>query len=56
MSFKKVLLLIGLLTVPVFIVYGMISSMWAISGFMAVIVDPLPPLFGSSEVLSILQV
>jgi len=36
MNFKFVFLLIFLLTIPVFIVYGMISSMWAISGFMAV--------------------
>ena len=36
MNFKFVFLLIFLLTIPVFIVYGMISSMWAISGVMAV--------------------
>ena len=35
-SFKKVFLLIGLLTIPVFIVFGMISSMWALSAFMSV--------------------
>jgi putative OPT family oligopeptide transporter len=36
MNFKFVFLLIGALTIPVFIIYGMISSMWAISAFMAV--------------------
>jgi len=36
LNFKVVFLLIGLLTIPVFIVYGMISSLWAISAFMAV--------------------
>ena len=36
MNFKIVFLLIGLFTIPVFIIYGMISSMWAISAFMAV--------------------
>jgi putative OPT family oligopeptide transporter len=36
LSFKRVFLIIGLLTIPVFIVYGLISSMWAISGVMAV--------------------
>jgi len=36
MNFKFVFLLIGALTIPVFIIYGMISSMWGISAFMAV--------------------
>jgi len=36
MNFKFVFLLIGLLTIPVFIVYALISSMWALSAFMAV--------------------
>jgi putative OPT family oligopeptide transporter len=35
-NFKIVFLLIGLLTIPIFIVYGMISSMWAVSAFMSV--------------------
>ncbi len=36
MNFKFVFLAIGALTLPVFIVYGMISDLWAISAFMAV--------------------
>lgn len=36
LNFKLVFLLIGGLTIPVFILYGYISSMWAISGVMAV--------------------
>jgi putative OPT family oligopeptide transporter len=36
LNFKLVFLLIGGLTIPVFILYGLISSMWAISGVMAV--------------------
>ena len=36
LNFKFVFLLIGGLTIPVFILYGLISSMWAISGVMAV--------------------
>jgi uncharacterized oligopeptide transporter (OPT) family protein len=35
-NFKFVFLAIGALTIPVFIVYGMISDLWAISAFMAV--------------------
>jgi len=36
LNFKLVFLLIGALTIPVFLLYGFISSMWAISGVMAV--------------------
>jgi putative OPT family oligopeptide transporter len=36
LNFKFVFLLIGALTIPVFLLYGYISSMWAISGVMAV--------------------
>ncbi|HEC80838.1 MAG TPA: oligopeptide transporter, OPT family, partial [Thermoplasmatales archaeon] len=36
LSFKLVFLLIGLLTIPIFIIYGLISNLWAISAFMAV--------------------
>ena len=36
LNFKFVFLLIGVLTLPVFFVYGMISNMWVISAFMAV--------------------
>jgi len=36
LNFKLVFLLIGALTIPVFIVYAMISSLWAISAIMAV--------------------
>jgi len=36
LNFKIVFLLIGLLTIPVFIVYGLISELWAVSAFMAV--------------------
>ncbi|HEC95109.1 MAG TPA: oligopeptide transporter, OPT family, partial [Thermoplasmatales archaeon] len=36
LSFKLVFLLIGLLTIPIFIIYGLISSLWAVSAFMAV--------------------
>jgi len=36
LNFKFVFLLIGLLTLPVFFLYGMISDLWAISAFMAV--------------------
>ncbi len=36
LNFKFVFLMIGALTIPVFILYGYISSMWAISGVMAV--------------------
>jgi putative OPT family oligopeptide transporter len=36
LSFKYVFLAIGALTVPIFLVYGYISSEWAISGIMAV--------------------
>jgi len=35
-NFKTVFLLIGLFTIPVFIIYGLISSLWALSAFMAV--------------------
>ena len=36
LSFKLVFILIGLLTIPIFIIYGLISSLWAVSAFMAV--------------------
>jgi len=36
LNFKFVFLLIGMLTIPVFIVYAMISQLWAISAIMAV--------------------
>lgn len=36
LNFKFVFLAIGALTIPVFILYGYISSQWAISGIMAV--------------------
>ncbi|RLI46517.1 oligopeptide transporter, OPT family [Candidatus Bathyarchaeota archaeon] len=36
LNFKFVFLMIGALTLPVFIVYGLISSLWAISAVMAV--------------------
>ena len=36
LNFKFVFLAIGVLTLPVFLVYGMISDLWAISAFMAV--------------------
>ncbi len=36
LNFKFVFLLIGMLTIPVFIVYAMISQLWAISAVMAV--------------------
>ncbi len=36
MNFKRVFLMIAVLTIPVFIVYGMISEMWAVSAFMSV--------------------
>jgi len=36
LNFKYVFLLIGALTIPVFFLYGWISSQWAISGVMAV--------------------
>jgi len=36
LNFKFVFLLIGVLTLPVFLVYGMISNEWAVSAFMAV--------------------
>jgi len=36
LNFKFVFLLIGALTIPVFIVYGWISSEWVVSGIMAV--------------------
>ena len=36
LNFKFVFLAIGFLTIPVFLVYGMISNEWAISAFMAV--------------------
>ena len=36
LNFKFVFLLIGVLTIPVFILYGMISHLWAVSAFMAV--------------------
>lgn len=36
LNFKLVFLLIGALTIPVFLVYAMISSLWAISAIMAV--------------------
>ena len=36
LNFKFVFLAIGVLTLPVFFIYGMISSMWALSAFMAV--------------------
>jgi putative OPT family oligopeptide transporter len=36
LNFKFVFLLIGTLTIPVFIVYGWISSEWVVSGIMAV--------------------
>ena len=36
LNYKFVFLLIGVLTLPVFIVYGLISDLWAISAFMAV--------------------
>jgi putative OPT family oligopeptide transporter len=36
LSFKRVFLMIGVLTIPVFLVYAWISDMWALSGFMAV--------------------
>jgi len=36
LSFKRVFLYIALLTIPVFIVYGLISELWVISGIMAV--------------------
>ncbi len=36
LNFKTVFLMIGVLTIPVFIVYALISDMWAVSGVMAV--------------------
>ncbi len=36
MNFKFVFLLIGALTIPVFILYGWVSSQWVVSGIMAV--------------------
>jgi putative OPT family oligopeptide transporter len=36
LNFKFVFLAIGLLTIPIFLIYGYISSEWAISGIMAV--------------------
>ena len=36
LNFKFVFLLIGVLTLPVFVVYGLISDLWAISAVMAV--------------------
>ena len=36
LNFKFVFLMIGALTLPIFIVYGLISSLWAISAVMAV--------------------
>ena len=36
LNFKFVFLLIGVLTLPVFLIYGMISNEWAVSAFMAV--------------------
>lgn len=36
MSFKKVFLAIAILTIPIAIVYGIISDLWAVSVFMAV--------------------
>jgi len=36
LNFKFVFLAIGALTIPVFLVYGMISNEWAVSAFMAV--------------------
>ena len=36
MNFKFVFLLIGVLTIPVFILYGWVSSQWVVSGIMAV--------------------
>jgi putative OPT family oligopeptide transporter len=35
-NYKTVFLLIGLLTIPVFIIYSIISSLWGVSAFMAV--------------------
>ena len=36
LNFKFVFLAIGALTLPVFVIYGLISEMWALSAFMAV--------------------
>jgi putative OPT family oligopeptide transporter len=36
LNFKFVFLAIGALTLPVFLIYGLISEMWALSAFMAV--------------------
>ncbi len=36
LSFKKVFLIIGLLAIPIFLIYGWMSSLWAVSAFMAV--------------------
>jgi len=36
LNFKFVFLLIGVLTIPVFLLYGWVSSQWVISGIMAV--------------------
>jgi OPT family oligopeptide transporter len=36
LNFKIVFLLIGLLTIPIFIVYGLISNLWGVSAIMAV--------------------
>ena len=36
MNFKRVFLMIAILTIPVFVVYGLISELWAVSAIMAI--------------------
>ena len=36
LNFKRVFLMIAILTIPIFIAYGYISDLWAVSAFMAV--------------------